>query len=109
MKVCYISCYKDTEYIRARTTISALSNIEKIDSLICKNKHTGIIRYLEVIVKLLLLRLKHHPDLYILGFRGHELYFPVRVLTLGRPLWFDAMMSPYNSVKDEKKYGVFLA
>lgn len=105
MKIGYIACYRDTKYIRNNTISAALKEIENVELYICKNKHAGIFRYIEVIAKLALLRLKKNPDLYILGFRGHEIFFPVKILTLGRPLWFDAMMSPFNSVKDEKKYG----
>ncbi len=62
-------------------------------------------RYIETLRLLLHIRRAHRPDLYILGFRGHEIAWVVRRLTRGRPLVFDALMSPFAALTEERKAG----
>jgi glycosyltransferase involved in cell wall biosynthesis len=47
--------------------------------------------------------MQENPDSYILGFRGYELFWPVRLITFGKKLIFDHMMSPYDSLLYERK------
>jgi glycosyltransferase involved in cell wall biosynthesis len=45
----------------------------------------------------------HRPDCYVLGFRGYEIFWPVRAVTLGRPLVLDHLVSPYDSLLHERR------
>lgn len=104
MKVCYILSYRRPSYIRTITILQALSKIKNISLSTAINKsHSIFFRYFETLIKLLLIRLSKRPDCYILGFRGHEIFWPVRLLTIGKPLIFDHMMSPYDSIVNERK------
>src|SRR5690606_18732690 len=65
----------------------------------------GPIRYWQALHALIRARRRHDPDMYILGFRGHEIAWLVRWLTRNRPLVIDAMMSPYGALYEESKFG----
>jgi len=53
-------------------------------------------------LNLLAIRIRYDPDVFFLGFRGHEIFWLVKVLTWGRRLIFDELMSPYDSLVHEK-------
>lgn len=69
------------------------------------NTHTGIARYLDTYRKTRQIKSHYHPDIYILGFRGHEFYWPLRHLVGNKPIILDALMSPYASLSLERKFG----
>jgi glycosyltransferase involved in cell wall biosynthesis len=72
----------------------------------------GVWRYCQTLAKLAAIRIFKNPDVYILGFRGYEIFWLVRLITLGKPLVFDHMMSPYDSLLNERaaiRKGGFLA
>ena len=102
-KVCYILSYRCPDYIRTRTLLSALKRIQNIELIEAINKSRGFLRYIQTISSLLSIRICKNPRLYILGFRGYEIYFIVRLITIGKILVFDHMMSPYDSLVSEKK------
>ena len=79
------------------------SDIELFEA---RNRSTGLTRYLETWKVLWHLKKHHKPDLYMLGFRGHEMFWPVRWLARGKPLVFDALMSPSAALAEEKKAGI---
>lgn len=101
--VCYILSYHDPNYIRTRTLVSALQKIDGIQLHQARNSSKGTGRYFETLWKLIAIRLSKKIDFYILGFRGYELFWPVRIITLGKPLIYDHMMSPYDSLLNERK------
>lgn len=101
--ICYILSYYAPKYSRTSTLISALSNIPGTKLHLAINKHTNLLRYIETLFKLLTIRLFKNPEYYILGFRGYEIFFPVRLITINKHLVFDHMMSPYDSLLHEKK------
>jgi len=101
--VCYILSYYFPAYVRTHSLLSALKGMENISVLEAVNRNTGIARYVETLYKLIRIRLRENPDSYILGFRGYELFWPVRLITFGKKLIFDHMMSPYDSLLYEKK------
>lgn len=96
MKVCIITCYWVPDYVRASTLRSAtklaLSDGDG-EVIIIKNSHTNILRYAEVIWKILKTRVKQRPDIYLLTFRGYEMLLPTRILTLGKPLIYDEFIN----------------
>lgn len=94
MKLCIITCYNQPDYVRAKTLRAAAGAINGVDVLVIKNTRTNILRYAEVFLKLLKVRLRDRPDAYLLTFRGYEMLLPVRVLTLGKPLIYDEFINP---------------
>ncbi|MBF0420356.1 MAG: glycosyltransferase [Magnetococcales bacterium] len=103
--VCYLLAYREPDYIRTRTIVSALQTVPGLRTLRVINRSRGWWRYCELLWGLMMIRMRQDPETYILGFRGHEMFWPVRWLTWGRVLIFDAMMSPYGAIRDEGKLG----
>ena len=103
ISVCYVLSYRFPDYIRTRTLIKALQNIEDVRVLEARNSSKGFVRYFQTVGKLIVIRAFCNPDYYLLGFRGDELFWIVRLITLGKPLIFDHMMSPYDSLLNERK------
>lgn len=97
-KVCIITCYRQPDYIRAKTLREALSALEGVKLIILKNRHTGILRYLEIMAKTILTRISQHPDIYILTFRGYEMLIPIRIITTGKKMIFDEFINPIEQV-----------
>lgn len=102
-KVCYILSYRCPNYVRTKTLTGALKRMDNVVLLEAINTTKGIFRYIQTLSRLLAIRINQKPDFYILGFRGYEIFWIVRILTLGTPLIFDHMMSPYDSLLNEKK------
>ena len=103
LRVCYILSYYFPSYVRSQTIINGLQQIPGAEVYTAVNTTTHIWRYAQTCINLLKTRFQHKPDIYILGFRGYELYWLIRLLTIGKQLIFDHMMSPYDSLVHEKK------
>src|SRR6187551_642451 len=103
LSVCYILSYYIPDYVRTRTLVSALEKIDHIKLYQARNSSKGLIRYFQTLSQLIAIRIVHNPDFYVLGFRGYELFWVVRLLTLGKTLILDHMMSPYDSLMNEHK------
>lgn len=93
-KIAVITCYHDPDYVRARTLRAAFSLTPKTNVIVVKNRHHGLLRYPEVLWGILKVRFSSHPDAYVLTFRGQEILPIVRLLTIGKPLWFDEFVIP---------------
>ncbi len=103
IKVCYILSYRSPNYIRTITILNALARIKYLSvSRAINTFRSALFRYVETLLKLLYIRFTKRPDFYILGFRGYEIFWPVRLITYGKPLIFDHMMSPYDSIVNER-------
>jgi glycosyltransferase involved in cell wall biosynthesis len=102
ISVCYVLSYYSPRYIRTETLIEALKSIDDIDLYQARNLSKGFVRYFQTLAKLIYIRFRHNPQYYILGFRGYEFFWIVRFITLGKILIFDHMMSPYDSLINEK-------
>lgn len=103
MHLCIITCYKQPDYIRAKTLRSAAGTIEDVEVTVIKNKSNGLKRYLEVLVEVIKIRLRQRPDVYLVTFRGYEVLLPVRLLTAGRPLIYDEFIHPMEWLAFEHK------
>ncbi len=101
--VCYILSYYIPDYVRTRTLISALEKIDTIRIYQARNSSKGFLRYFQTLWKLIVIRILYNPEFYILGFRGYEFFWFVRLITLGKLLIYDHMMSPYDSLMNEHK------
>jgi len=104
-QLAYILAYRAPDYIRSQSLLQALGNCSRIELLVARNQSKGIKRYVETWRALRQLRKAHNPDIYVLGFRGHEMFWPVRWLTRGKPLVFDALMSPSAALSEENRAG----
>lgn len=100
--VCYVLSYYSPDYVRTKTLVAALTKIPGVTIVEARNHSTGLRRYAETLIELAKIRIRYQPDCYILGFRGIEIFWIVRLLTLGKPLYYDHLMSPYNSLVNEK-------
>jgi glycosyltransferase involved in cell wall biosynthesis len=103
MKLCIITCYNQPDYIRARTLRTAAALIDEVEVVTVKNRHTGLLRYLEVLWKVLKTRLIERPDVYLLTFRGYEMLLPIRLLSVGKSLIYDEFINPIEWVSYEHK------
>ncbi len=105
MKICYVLAYRDPNYIRSRSLLAALRLMPDVQLVEAINTHSGPRRYWEIFRKLAAIIKSYEPDIYILGFRGHEFYWPLRFLVGKKPIVLDALMSPYASLTEERKFG----
>ncbi len=94
MKIAIITCYKQPDYVRALVLRVALVANPENKIYIIKNRQLGLLRYPEVLMKLLIIRFKHRPDAYLLTFRGYEVLPAVNVVTWPKPLIFDEFINP---------------
>jgi glycosyltransferase involved in cell wall biosynthesis len=101
-EICYILSYYSPNYIRTTTLIAAIKGLENLTVYEARNSTGQIFRYFQTLVKLLFIRVRYNPEFYILGFRGYELFWIVRLVTWGKCLVFDHMMSPYDSLLNER-------
>lgn len=107
VKICYVLAYDQPRYVRTEVLLAMLHRIEgeHIYKAINTNTHRGFARYLQTLGKLVVIRFRYRPDVYLLGFRGYEIYWPVRLLTLGKPLVFDEFINPYLwFVEEHRKF-----
>ncbi len=103
IKICYVLAYKSPGYVRTASLVKALSLIKNVELFKAINTHKGIYRYIETFIKFIRIKLTQDPDIYIIGFRGHEYYWLIRLFILNKIVIFDEMMSPYDSLLIEKK------
>lgn len=103
ISVCYVLSYKHPNYVRSLVLLDLLRADERFEVFEARNTTKNIFRYLETLVKLLKIRFRKSPDIYILGFRGYEIFMPVRLLTLGRPLIYDEFINLYDWFVHEHK------
>lgn len=102
-KICYILSYRFPDYPRSTSLINAMRRMRGTVVFEAVNSSRGWRRYFETLARLIHCRLKERPAYYILGFRGYEIFWIVRFLTAGRVLIIDHMMSPYDSLLNERK------
>jgi len=101
MKIAIVTCYSDPDYVRARVLRSALKLLPTVRLTIIKNKHSGLLRYPEVLWKVWQLKRTQKPDVYVLTFRGQEI-LPFILLIIGKkPLIFDELIVPIAYTNNE--------
>lgn len=100
-KICVITCYKHPDYVRGEVLAAAIEHNPGLTLVRLKNRHKGILRYPEVLIRLIAIRLRQRPDAYILTFRGYEILFFVRIITVGRKLIFDEFINPIEWAANE--------
>ena len=103
MKICIITCYNQPDYVRAKTLRAAAALIDDVEVIITKNTHTGLLRYIEVLWKVVKVRFTDNPDVYLLTFRGYEMLLPVRLISLGKSFIYDEFVNPIEWVVLERR------
>lgn len=101
LRVAYVLAYRAPHYIRTESLLKALRACPNVELSVARNTCPGMGRYFETWQALRRLRVCKAPDVYVLGFRGHEFFWPLRWLSGGKPLLFDALMSPCAALRDE--------
>jgi glycosyltransferase involved in cell wall biosynthesis len=104
VKIAIITCYDQVEaHTRPRVLRTGFAACEGVETIVVKNKHKGMLRYLEVPAKILAVRLRRRPDAYVITFRGYEM-LPFILLIKGRkPLVFDEMVNAIEYLHEHKK------
>lgn len=103
IKVCYILSYRDPKYVRTTSILGSLSLLNNLKVHTAINKTKGLLRYPETILKLVYIRVRYRADVYILGFRGLEIFWLVRMITFMRPLVYDEFFDPEVWLFEEHK------
>ncbi len=103
-KVCYILSYRLPTNSRTTVIINALKKIENVELYLAINTSTGLLRYFQTFIKAIKIHFKFKPDFYIIGFRGHEIYWFFRLFFPKSVFIFDEMMSPYDSFVNERHH-----
>ena len=102
----YILSYRDPDYIRSRSLLQALGSSSDVRIAVARNTSKGLWRYIETWRALRRMHEVDAPDIYILGFRGHEIFWLVHLMIRGKPLVFDALMSPSAALSEEGNAGL---
>ncbi|HSW98233.1 MAG TPA: glycosyltransferase [Candidatus Saccharimonadales bacterium] len=96
MRIAVVTCYDQNDYVRAKTLRAAFAAAPGVQVTVVRNTHTGLLRYLEVPLKLLRLRfgaLKTRPDAYVVTFRGYEMLAFLRLTGVRKPIVFDELVN----------------
>lgn len=100
-KVAYVLCYRDPNYIRSLVLIRALRRLDTIDLVVVKNQHRGLLRYIEVPLRLAWVRLTKQPNIFIVGFRGHEVFWSLYPSMVGKRIIFDEFINLHDWLVNE--------
>ncbi len=103
VKVCYVLSYKYPNYVRTSVILGALKLAKGVELYTAVNSSPSAIRYLQTTLRLIKQRITNHPDVYIFGFRSHEIFWIFRLITIGRPVIFDEFINMQQSLVGEKK------
>jgi glycosyltransferase involved in cell wall biosynthesis len=93
MKIAIISCYRQRNYVRARTLRTAFAAADQVEVVNISNNSVSFWRFIEVPLKIMRSRLRDKPDMYVITFRGYEMLL-FMILTLTRkPIIFDELIN----------------
>lgn len=93
MKIAIITCYKQPDYVRARALRAGFKAASGVESLIIRNTHKGLLRFIEVPLKILRTRWRDKPDAYVITFRGYEMLLFMVMTGVRRPIIFDELIN----------------
>jgi glycosyltransferase involved in cell wall biosynthesis len=104
VKIAVITCYDQVEvHTRALVLRAAFTALPGVQTVVIKNKHKGLLRYVEVPSKIIAARFRHRPDAYVITFRGYEM-LPLVLLIKGRkPLIFDEMINAVEYLHEHNR------
>lgn len=93
MKIAVVTCYQHNDYVRARTLRAAVSACPDSQALVIRNRHRGVLRYPEVVLRLCKTRIFDKPDAYVITFRGYEMLLAMRLTFVRKPIIFDELVN----------------
>lgn len=93
MKIAVITCYKQTDYVRAHNLIAALKNAPQVELIDIRNERINWLRFFEVMLKITKARLTDKPDAYLLTFRGYEMLLFAVLTGIRKPIIFDEQVN----------------
>jgi len=100
----FVVSYYSPRYIRAVTIRKALSKIPGLTIVEAWNTSKRFIRYFQTIRKVIAVKKEVDPELWLLNFRGHEIYWALRKLIKRKvKIIFDEFVSPYDSLVNERR------
>lgn len=105
LRVAHIVAYRDVSFPRNGSIVRALEQTPGVTLLTAHNQSTNWRRYMETWRLLRQLRREIKPDVYVFGFRSHEIFWALLPGIRKQPVVFDALMSPYASLSEERKLG----
>lgn len=103
MKVAIITCYKYPDYGRAVALRAGLKANPDLQTIVIKNKQSGLLRYPEVLYKTFSVHLRQRPDVYLLTFRGYEMLPAILLIALGKPVVLDELVNPMEVVSEHRQ------
>ncbi len=102
-RIAYVLAYRDPNYVRTRTLTTAIASLDDVDLVVVRNRLRGPLRYAETWLRALLARVRHRPDVWIVGFRGHEIFAFLYPLMRGRRIVFDEFINLHGWLVDERR------
>lgn len=93
MKIAIITCYKQPDYVRARTLRTAFTAVPDVETVVIRNRHKGWLRFVEVPLKILRARRRDKPDAWIITFRGYEMLLFMALSLNRKPIIFDELVN----------------
>lgn len=105
LRVAHIVAYRDIFYPRNGSIVRALEQSPDIIPFIAHNRSANWRRYIETWQSLVKIQRETKPDIYLFGFRSHEIFWLLLFNLKKKPIVFDALMSPYASLSEEHKMG----
>ncbi len=93
---------REVDYTRNDVIIRALSQIGNVDVVGGNGRGSIVWRSIGFTIKALWLYITRHYDVIVVGFYGHLLMLPLGFLTR-RPILFDAFLSTYDTLCDDRR------
>jgi len=103
ISVCLVTCYTDPNYVRVKTLEAGFMANDGVRLSIVRNRQHGVLRYAEVILKLIRIRLLVNPNIYFLTFRGYEILPFVLLIGIGKKVIFDEFINLIEWIAYEHK------
>ena len=100
----FVLSYRAPKYIRMLTLRDALSSLPGVRLHDSVNEARGYVRYWQTLKKIIRLKAKVNPAAWVVNFRGHEIYWLLRLIAGRRAkLVFDELVSPYDAFVNERR------
>lgn len=93
MKVAIVTCSPRNDYPRALSLRAAFAACSDVDLQVIRNSHRGWLRYFEVALKLGTARVFLRPDVYVVTFRGYEVFLFMVLTLIRKPVVFDELIN----------------
>jgi glycosyltransferase involved in cell wall biosynthesis len=86
------------------TLTRALASLDDVDLLVVRNTRRGVSRYPQTVLRVAWGRLRHRPHVWIVGFRGHEIFPLIYPLMAGANIVFDEFVNLHGWLVDERRF-----